>query len=300
VTDAASAPRLTSSSPPRCSDLARDRSDVLAGSALPTHAFLLVEEPGPWGVEPHPTGGLEAAVAAEAHRWARELSARLLLIRRPGRTTGASRTWALADIVAGTLRVGTVSAAADLATVDPTADGELEAAPWYLVCAQGRHDVCCSIRGRPVARRLHELDAVVWECSHVGGDRFAANVLVLPDGLMYGYVDEADADRLVSLRAEGRLLTDHLRGQCGSPPAAQVAEDAVRRIVADDAIRTVVIDSVEHAGRGSWRVRLTYVPSRQPYVVDVEESHIDVEGRLTCAGPSPGRLRTFAVSSITD
>ena len=78
----------------------------------------------------------------------------------------------------------------------------------------------------------------MWECSHVGGDRFAANVLVLPDGLMYGYVDEAAADRLVDHRAEGRLLTEHLRGQCGSPPAAQVAEDAVRRALEDDRVRT--------------------------------------------------------------
>ncbi len=52
----------------RCSDLARGRQDDLAGSALPTRAFLLVEEPGSWGAEPHPTGALPPAVVAELHR----------------------------------------------------------------------------------------------------------------------------------------------------------------------------------------------------------------------------------------
>ena len=117
------------SSPPRCSDLARDRSDALAGSALPTQAFLLVEDPGPWGVEPHPTGGLEPRSPTLSTGWARELSARLLLIRRPGRTTGGPRTWALADMAGGTLRVGTVATAADLGRVDPTTDGRLDDDP---------------------------------------------------------------------------------------------------------------------------------------------------------------------------
>ena len=184
------------------------------------------------------------------HGWARELSARLLLIRRPGRVVGGARTWALADVTTRSLRVGQVSDVAELAAFDPTSDGAPETVPWYLVCAQGRHDVCCALRGRPVARRLQELRAgAVWECSHVGGDRFAANVLVLPEGLMYGYVDEAVVQDLVERQGQGRLLTEHLRGQCGSAPAAQVAEDAVRRVVDDDGMRAVTVDVRGPPGR---------------------------------------------------
>ena len=77
----------------------------------------------------------------------------------------------------------------------PRADAD----PLYLVCTHGRHDACCALRGRPVAL---ELDRVrpgrVWETSHVGGDRFAANLLVLPTGEVYGRVLPFAASDLVA------------------------------------------------------------------------------------------------------
>ena len=136
----------------------------------------------------------------------------------------------------------------------------------------------------------------MWECSHVGGDRFAANVLVLPDGLMYGYVDEAAAERLVDHRAEGRLLTEHLRGQCGSPPAAQVAEDAVRRALGDDA------DPTRGRRRGGARreggVAGSPDPHAEPAVLRRRRrgGPRRRRGPADVRGPSPGRLRTFAVA----
>ena len=64
------------------------------------------------------------------------------------------------------------------------------------VCTHGRHDACCAERGRPVAAALAAAHPEqTWEVSHIGGDRFAANVLVLPDGLYYGRVSAADAPR---------------------------------------------------------------------------------------------------------
>src|SRR3712207_7435783 len=61
--------------------------------------------------------------------------------------------------------------------------------PVYRVCAHGGHEACCALRGRPLARALPADDPDdVWECSHLGGDRFAANVLVLPHGFYYGQV----------------------------------------------------------------------------------------------------------------
>ena len=65
-----------------------------------------------------------------------------------------------------------------------------------LVCTHGVHDTCCAIRGRPVAAALAaEWPGQVWECSHVGGDRFAPNVVVLPDGFYYGNLDPESAVR---------------------------------------------------------------------------------------------------------
>ena len=96
--------------------------------------------------------------------------------------------------------------------------------PLFAVCAHGTHDVCCAIRGRPVAAALDRLrPGQVWECSHVGGDRFAANVLVLPSGVLYGRVVESAAAPLVDAADRGIVLHHHLRGRVGFPPDVQAA-----------------------------------------------------------------------------
>ena len=64
-----------------------------------------------------------------------------------------------------------------------------------LVCTNGRHDQCCANRGRPLVRALRETRWAdqLWECSHIGGDRFAANVVVLPDSIYFGRVEPESA-----------------------------------------------------------------------------------------------------------
>src|SRR4029453_5830608 len=58
----------------------------------------------------------------------------------------------------------------------------------------GRHGACCAERGRPVAAALAQAHPEeTWEVSHIGGDRFAGNLLVLPNGLYYGRLDPGPA-----------------------------------------------------------------------------------------------------------
>jgi hypothetical protein len=100
----------------------------------------------------------------------------------------------------------------------------------YLVCTNGARDPCCAIRGPAVAQALERaLPGRVYECSHLGGHRFAANVLVLPDGLCFGRLDARAAVELASELEEGRLPLDHLRGRTALAPEQQAAEILVRR-----------------------------------------------------------------------
>ena len=69
----------------------------------------------------------------------------------------------------------------------------------------------------------------VYECSHLGGHRFAANVLVLPDGLCFGRLDARSAPALAEELDAGRLPLEHLRGRTAFEPEQQAAEILVRR-----------------------------------------------------------------------
>ena len=103
--------------------------------------------------------------------------------------------------------------------------------PLYLVCTHGRHDRCCALRGRPVAQALGRVEPErTWECTHIGGDRFAANVVVLPYGLYYGGVTPATAADLVAATERGEVVPDLLRGRSSSPVAVQTAEHHARAV----------------------------------------------------------------------
>jgi hypothetical protein len=99
----------------------------------------------------------------------------------------------------------------------------------WLVCTNGKRDACCAQEGVPVARALaaarpHE----TWECSHLGGHRFAANVALVPHGLSFGRVGAADAVDLVERVEAGDLPLEHLRGRMALSPPAQAAVIAAR------------------------------------------------------------------------
>ncbi len=281
----------------RCSVRSLRRHDSLVGTALPAHRFLLVEDPGQWGRDPHPTGSLPAPVASHALACARELGARLLLIRRPGRqSTGAGRHWAVADVLSGVVRGGRVADIRELVDVDLRRDGTESQDPTYLVCTQGRHDVCCAVEGRPVAAALAAMaPAATWECSHVGGDRFAANVVALPSGLVYGRVTVDDVEALLATVRDGVVLPRLLRGRCGVAPVGQVAEAHVREAWSEMRMGAVIVSEVEHLGHDVWRVSGRHAVDSRVFSADLREHHDAVPRGLTCAAEGPGSLRTWTL-----
>jgi len=219
----------------RCAVAARERDDPQLGSAPQTRRWLLLEHRGPWQIDALAGSGIAAPMLDLLGRTAQAQNARPLLIRRPGRTEAAGRrSWAVA-YENGALRWGSwrvdddLRAAAD-ALADPSPPRVTSTGPLLLACTHGLHDVCCALRGRPVAAALaQEWPESTWECSHVGGDRFAANLVVLPDGIYYGNLDPDSAVETVRAHLRGEVPVQHLRGMTRVPPPAQVAVAAVHR-----------------------------------------------------------------------
>ncbi len=224
----------------RCSVAARARGDDLAGTASVVRAFLLLEEPGPWGRNAWRDARLPDGLGAEVLRRASAAGVRPLLVRRAGRTSGTRR-----QVIAAYVRAGGPSLVEAGEVTDPRAvlDLDLEALgqgasaglddrdePVFAVCIHGRHDACCVERGRPVLDALAEAEPeAAWGVSHIGGDRFAANLLVLGEGLYYGGLDPDSARHVVHEHRAGRIDLEHLRGRsCWAMPV-QAAEITLRR-----------------------------------------------------------------------
>jgi len=259
----------------------------MAGTAAPAAGFLLIEQPGGWGRQALTSSRLDPVVGAAVSARAIARGLRVLLIRRPGRSDEPPRRrWAVVFSQAGRELAWWGNFGSDEELLGLPLDGSAGVAtddPLFLVCTHGRHDTCCAVEGRPVAAALQLLrpDAV-WECSHVGGDRFAANVLVLPHGIYYGRVTSADAQSLVSAHDRGEVLAPLMRGRCTSLPAAQAATAHARAAYGDSRIDALTTAGTIHLGGGSWQVRLRRSPRN--LIVTVQAS----------AGPQPGLLTCHA------
>ncbi len=165
--------------------------------------------------------------------------------------------------------------------------------PHVPVCTHGAHDVCCAVRGRPLARALPAAD--VWETSHLGGDRFAANVVVLPWGFVYGQVPE-DGDALVGAHAAGRVALPWLRGRAGLVPAAQAAQHHARGELGLLGVRDLPprrVRALPAPAPGVDRFDVTLAGPDGDVLVTVESRLSATAHRLTCAAAAPGHWRTW-------
>jgi hypothetical protein len=237
----------------RCAAAGDLRGDALAGTASTVRAFLLVENPGPWGVDAVRDNRLPPEVKTGLASAARAGRVRVNLIRkhrRPAPRTGFRVYAAWAGPNEPWLETGVLDSAEQLRDLDLAALGAgrspgLEPTTEQLlcVCTHGRHDACCAERGRPVAAALaaaHPEEA--WEISHIGGDRFAGNALFLPHGLYYGRLDAVAAVSVAGSHLTGQVDLDHLRGRSAYPMPVQAAEVALRRRLGEtrlDAVRLV-------------------------------------------------------------
>jgi hypothetical protein len=175
---------------------------------------------------------------------------------------------------------------------------EWSRAPTYLVCAHGRHDACCAIRGRPVAAALAAIrPEATWECSHTGGDRFAANLIVLPHGFYYGHVSPAVAPGVVEAYEAGRVDPLWLRGRSSLAAPVQAAQHHARLALGEDGVDALVPRDVEQLDGTRWRVRLTY-PSG-PVEVVVAARRSEPVARLTCAATRPESVRVFDLVDLS-
>jgi hypothetical protein len=225
-----------------CRERCLDAGEPLAGSAGSPTVWVGIAWPKPrWNREEAArSDGLPAGLAAldaSEKRAGRKLAIRLFQrAERP--PTGAVELLALDPRSGRSARVVELPLPELVARVRGFLDGEEIGPPiqrpTLLICTDGQHDRCCAALGRPLfdaagaemARR--GLDVDVAQASHLGGHRFAATVLTLPAGRLYGRVDATHAAALLEAVACGRVLGAHDRGSLGRPELEQVAEVAAR------------------------------------------------------------------------
>ncbi len=329
-----------------CAALADQRGDSLVATAPPAERWLLIEARTAW-----PRNALSALrrsadrgsstagaslvlrgdervevgqeLGVKVARRCRELGYRPVLIRRYGRVDhSVPRRWAVVDCRPGheSIRWGLLASDEHVLEVLSGADrGLVSHEPIYLVCTHGRHDACCAVRGRPVAAVLAAAyPERTWECSHVGGDRFAANVVVLPHGLFYGHVPTTRAVELAKQYDDGLVVPDLLRGSGAFSPPVQAAQHYARAAGYSLAVSALRPTAVRRLSANHWQIDLAThqrleQPARQTdaggvggegergagITVEVSSWLETVDARLTCSSAAPAQVRRFRLNGLT-
>ncbi len=217
-----------------CSTVSAAAGELLVGTATEATDWLLVEVSGSWGRD-----AVVDTVLPEAVRDVlRSFPGRAGLIRHSGRRRDPSVCVVRAAVAetSGSLVRVRLPGLDDLRAA-PSLEGEPHEGRVVLVCTHGRRDACCARLGIPVAEALTaHLGADVWQASHLGGHRFAPNVVVLPEGIQLGRIPLERAEEVAESIREGRIPLDLYRGRVLYPAHVQAAEVAVRVVTGYDRV----------------------------------------------------------------
>ncbi len=284
---------------PFCSEVSAENREPLVATASRIDHWLLVEYRGVWPRGPLAGSGLAEEVKAHLARQLGALArSRFLFIRRPDRRHqprlvcffGTSRERASSFF---RIEVDEHERLLDLdLAAAATGDGSIGEPvdhPLLIVCTHGKRDRCCALYGRPLYDALRDQadETWVWQASHVGGDRFAGNLVCLPEGLYYGRVAPADVWSLLDEHLAGRIDLDRFRGRCCYPFPAQAAEQAIRVETGLRGIDDLELAGSEARGNDAWRVRFVERASGRAHERRVTEE----EGQLTYLTCSAATLR---------
>jgi hypothetical protein len=292
----------------RCSVHSEALDEPMLATASHVRNWVLIQHDGPWGLDAfRDARGLAGAGPALTRR-ARAHGVRPVLIRRVGRA-GGPRVTVFAvhsgpdDPWIERLSLERIEDAAELDLEalgrGTSVHGEPHTGPLYLVCTHGRHDACCAERGRPVALAMDgAAPDATWECSHIGGDRFAGNLVAFPHGLYFGRVEPKDGPVIARRYEEGRIDLERFRGRSCHATVAQAAEQFARRERSLDGVEDVKVLAVARGTRGAW-VTLATPQGDLRVELDVEEGP---QQTLTCRRarpPPPPRYRMRGIASVS-
>jgi hypothetical protein len=294
---------------PFCADVSAAAREPLGATASRIEHWILVEYAGMWPRDPLDAAPFASGVRRHLEEHLAALPhGRLLLVKQPGRAS-LRRTRVF---VARTAERGSSIRRIELPDIGSLTDldfagslrgeheplGEAVDHPLLAVCTHGKRDRCCARLGQPLCMALHRRapQGWLWQSSHVGGDRFAGNLVCLPEGLYFGRVARPEVDAILAAYRSGRIDLDHYRGRSCYPFPVQAAELAVRRELGLTGFWDLRLRRVQREADG-WSVELAADVSGLTARVEVTVERGE-PAYLTCNARQETRPRVWVARSV--
>lgn len=289
-----------------CSELSRTVNESAFGTASVGEVWLLVEYTEPWGPKALGDSSLSTDVKNYLSQLIRRIPrSRLLFIKQERRH---QHTFNLFIVRARERNPFIVKFELDdyeklrelyldvaaCAAGKPTVGGTIFTEPLYLVCTHGKRDKCCAKFGYPLYKSLREgRDGLVWQSSHVGGDRFAANLICFPHALFYAHMTDEAARSVVSHYERQQIVLEHFRGRaCYSYPI-QAADFFIRKETGRAGLGDLRYLSNERLDDNHWRVRFIAPSAEEVHEAVISRRASDFQNYITCSDTAPKSVIQF-------
>ena len=157
-----------------------------------------------------------------------------------------------------------------------------------LVCTNGRRDRCCARFGMAVYNALSQAiqahtGVTVWQATHMGGHRFAANLLWLPEGVLYGRVDPQSAASILNAQMQGQVYLPNLRGRAVYPEIVQAADFMLRQRSGETALEAFHWLETREVSQGRWQVRFIAPSDGSQHTVELSSETMETAVFESCA-----------------
>jgi hypothetical protein len=288
-----------------CSELSRRAGERSMGTASKGAVWLLLEYPHGWGRRAFEESALPPEVKQffkdsmtrirhsrilfiKTDRGRRDPRMNLFVVRCREREPFVVRLRLERYFDALSYDLAAVASGRDLQGAE-VCDG-----PLFLVCTHGRRDKCCAKFGVPLynALREHAGDRV-WQSSHVGGDRFAGNLVCFPHGLFYAHATPDAGRRVVDAYRSGRVLSEEFRGRACYAHHIQAAEAFVREEAGVAGVEDLAFVSAHSVGADSWRVSFVERDGGRIHEAHVVSRTSDFSNLINCHAAEPQTVSQF-------
>src|SRR2546421_8610568 len=296
------------SEPFYCSDLSRSASEKVFGSASIGEVWILIEYPFGWGAKALDDSNLSDAIKTHLKRVTKAIPrSRILFIKRDRVCRETVSLFVIRCrerepfIVKFDLEDYRKLMEIDFAAVAAgklSSGGSVSGDPLYLVCTHGRRDKCCAKFGFPLFKSLRrEDDESVWQSSHVGGDRFAANLVCFPHGLFYAHMTDGFGKEIMKEYREARILTQKYRGRACYSHHVQAAEFFVRMESGISRIDDLHRMDSARIDKERWRVRFIERSNGSVHSVEVSRLMSEFQNFITCHSSDAQRVPQFRLDA---
>lgn len=290
-----------------CSQESLEAGEPLAGTAPRADIWFLLEYPGRWGNKALKESSIPEDVKAYLNAQLNVIPESRLLLIKQSRTTHTHITFfaALPKKAPSTLYRFFLTKYEELLDIDLVAlaagdarfDSAIVAEPLFVTCTNGLRDQCCALNGVATYLALAaKFPGRVWESTHHGGHRFAANFLHLPNAISYGRLRPETAPAILESALEGHLSLDNMRGRTIYAEPIQAAEVFLRQQMALNNLDGLQFRNATETQPSQWKVTFEHAGKLMDVSVlkEVGEKRI----HISCGDQETSPMVTYRPISV--